>query len=91
MNSERWQKVDELYQAALKCDQSRRSAFLADRCRDDEGLRRVVESLLAQDETVLEQPAGQPRELAPGARMGPYEILSALGAGARSTARKIRG
>jgi hypothetical protein len=41
-----WQRVDELFTAALERHDSERDAFLAESCRDDDALRREVESFL---------------------------------------------
>lgn len=46
MDSERWRQIERLYQAALEREPSQRSAFLGEACRDDEELRREVESRL---------------------------------------------
>ena len=70
MSSERWHQIEDLYHAALERDPGRRAGFLAEACRDDEELRREVESLLAQD--------GVP---APGTQVGAYRIEATLGQG----------
>lgn len=44
---DRWQHAERLFHAALARDESKRTAFLREACRDDEPLRRDVESLLA--------------------------------------------
>ncbi len=69
MKAERWERVAELYRAALEREAGERGAFLAAACAGDEELRREVESLLAQEgktEGFLEQPAVElaARELA---------------------------
>jgi serine/threonine protein kinase/tetratricopeptide (TPR) repeat protein len=46
MEPERWQQVEQLFQAALAVEESRRGAFLVDSCAGDEVLRNEVESLL---------------------------------------------
>ena len=46
MTPERWRQTEELYHAARERGPGRQSAFLAEACRDDEELRRKVESLL---------------------------------------------
>ena len=46
MTPERWQRVEELYHAAYATPAGERAAFLAEACREDEALRRQVESLL---------------------------------------------
>ena len=48
MAPDRWREVEDLCHAALACHGEERMAFLADACRDDDELRREVESLLAQ-------------------------------------------
>ena len=48
MTPERWKRVEELYHAARTKPSGERAAFLLDACRDDESLRRDVESLLKE-------------------------------------------
>src|SRR5215467_3766514 len=93
--SERWQRVEALYHAALQRPRGERTAFLRDACAGDEELRRDVESLLAQpasDVGFLRTPAlavaarGLESEsigatLAVGRALGPYTIVGPLGAG----------
>jgi hypothetical protein len=60
MNPERWQRIDELFLAALEYEAEERAAFLDDACGDDDSLRREVESLIASHEqanTFIERPA----------------------------------
>nr|MDQ3806503.1 serine/threonine protein kinase [Acidobacteriota bacterium] len=47
MNAERWRRISILFRHALERDPDDRSAFLAEECPGDEGLRVAVESLLA--------------------------------------------
>jgi len=57
---ELWRRVEELYHRALELDEGRRAEFLQQSCRDDEVLRREVESLLAHDKAAkrfIESPA----------------------------------
>jgi serine/threonine protein kinase/Tol biopolymer transport system component len=49
MNPERWQRVKEIFGAALEREPSGRVAFLEEACAGDVELRREVESLLAAD------------------------------------------
>jgi len=49
MDSERWHRVEELFQRALELDESLRVQFVERSCGDDAVLRREVESLLAQE------------------------------------------
>jgi serine/threonine protein kinase len=50
MTPERWQKIDELYQAALDQESSQRASFLSQACAGDTALLREVESLIASHE-----------------------------------------
>src|SRR5262249_37381882 len=61
MTPERWQQMDQLFKAALACEPAQRAEFLAAKCKDDEPLRREVESLLSSLEDAdgfIETPAG---------------------------------
>jgi len=97
MTPERWEQVALLHRAALQYEGSRRAAFLQDACARDEDLRHDVESLLAYEgkaanfmevpalEVVAKQLAeGQALDmvLKSGTKLGPYEVLGPLGAGA---------
>jgi serine/threonine-protein kinase len=50
MKPDRWRKVDELFEAALKREPRDRAAFLDHACGSDRELRREVEKMLAYDE-----------------------------------------
>ncbi|HEV3468897.1 MAG TPA: protein kinase, partial [Pyrinomonadaceae bacterium] len=50
MNAERWRRISILFRHALEREPEERSAFLAESCPEDEGLRIAVESLLASHE-----------------------------------------
>ena len=50
LSPERWAKLDEILDTALSLDLSKRQAFLAQVCADDEDLRREAESLLGADD-----------------------------------------
>ena len=50
MTPERWQKVKEIFNAAMQRAPEERSAFLSTACGSDESLRNEVESLLASHE-----------------------------------------
>jgi eukaryotic-like serine/threonine-protein kinase len=47
--SERWERIERLYHAALERETATRAAFLAEACAGDEELRREVVSLIAYD------------------------------------------
>src|SRR5262245_6698003 len=95
MGADRWQRLNEIFHAALALAPPERSAFLAQTCSGDESLRLEAEDLLrAHDgaevelgaierlEVALEEPASP--GLA-GARFGPYQILMEIGRGGMST------
>jgi len=89
MNSERWERIKELFGSAVELDPSERSAFLREACGDDESLRTEVESLLASykrtepGEDSPSPPAGAERlgETMTGQRLGPYRVLHEIGHG----------
>jgi serine/threonine-protein kinase len=93
LTPERWQQLEDIYQAALDLDPRERPSFLEIACGGDEELRAEIESLLAHaGETVgaLDVPAcerGRPLletetgRLDPGARLGRFEIVNTIGSG----------
>ena len=50
MTTERWRKIEHIFQAAADLSPAERNAFLADACTGDPVLRREVDQLLAADE-----------------------------------------
>ena len=50
MTPERWRRIDDLFDAALRLDPAEREAWLRDACGGDDDLRAEVGRLLAQDE-----------------------------------------
>jgi serine/threonine protein kinase/Tol biopolymer transport system component len=91
MSDDRWQRVADLYQAAQERPPEERLAFVRQASDDDSGLRREVESLLAQDENtvILDRPIAAAAHslladnagVHPGSFIGPYRIDSLLGVG----------
>ena len=94
MQAKRWQEIDRLFDAVLERDPAERAAFLAGSSAGDDELRREVESLLAAYERAakfIEVPAvevaakaataGENHPSALGQTIGPYRVLSLLGAG----------
>ena len=60
MENERWQRIEQLYHSALDRKESDRASYLQEACKNDEGLRHEVESLLACQEKAkdfIESPA----------------------------------
>src|SRR2546423_2080614 len=51
MNPERWKKVEEVFESALRLAPGERQAFLSDACGTDERLRNQVETLIASYES----------------------------------------
>jgi eukaryotic-like serine/threonine-protein kinase len=92
VNPDRWQRLKELFEAAVDKDAAGRAAFLAEACGEDPSLRKEVEALLKsqEDDNFLERPA---YEVAPelfesemesafiGKKLGTYEISGIIGRG----------
>lgn len=87
MSPTRWHRVEALYHAALERTPDARGDFLSEACRDDEGLRREVDDLLAHTDDspgLLDadvQSWLEPAELVAGDRLGPYRIVEPIGSG----------
>lgn len=93
MKPERWKQVDALFDAALELEPDKRAAFLDQACAGDEALRKEVDTLLDSDRqahSFIESPAiheaaellsDRPAVLSPGESIGPYKIVSLIGAG----------
>jgi len=73
----RWEKVEQLYNAALERPEAERAVFLGEACGGDEELRRDLESLLGQAQ------GGAPGAsvLVAGRRLSAYQVISKLGEG----------
>jgi Tol biopolymer transport system component len=97
MTPERWQKIEQLCNAALEHETSQRETFLAQACRGDDELRREVQSLLAQEKPAEGFLESLGAEVAPevwanvqdgsggqsmiGRQLGSYDVISLLGVG----------
>ncbi len=93
MTPERWQKVKEIFQAALNRAPSERAAFVAAASYGDDLVRQEVESLMSsdgRDGTFLDAPAYEAAAemivndksgLKKGRTIGPFEILSFISRG----------
>ena len=88
------QQVEQIYLAAVERDTADRATFLREACAGDEGLRREVESLLGYEGVThswLEPPSATFTAPTPNSpdlsalltdhQIGPYTIVSLLGAG----------
>jgi serine/threonine-protein kinase len=65
MTSERWRRVEQLYDAALQRPPSERGAFLDAACGADENLRRDVERLIIANDKAGDFLASPAWEVAP--------------------------
>ena len=84
-----WQKVRELFDAAMERPAAERAEWLAQACGDDEALRAKVEQLLQSNDDAgefMETPAlahlaDQPTREWTGQRVGAYQVVRELGRG----------
>src|ERR1043166_632878 len=82
MDSQRWQRVVELYERAAECEPPARDSFVDHACGGDRALCCEVRSLLEQNVTApgfLERVASWTG--ATPASIGPYRILGTIGEG----------
>ena len=96
MSTERWARIEELFEQAAELPPGKRNAFLTAQTDGETEIRREVESLLSADESTesfMEDPAIQGRlsdllersEDQPiKGRIGPYRLLRRLGEGGMS-------
>ena len=82
----RWQRVKEVFQAALDRPAERRPGFVGEACAGDDELRREVESLLSAEREAGAFLSGAPAAVtgdpeAAGRRIGPYRVLGEVGRG----------
>ncbi|MEM1096218.1 MAG: serine/threonine-protein kinase [Bacteroidota bacterium] len=89
MNADRWQRIDDLFNATLAQPPEARAAFLAEACADDPVLCTEVQRLLDADAVEHELLDGQAADAVDvnaafsreGTRVGPYVLRERLGAG----------
>src|SRR5262245_13156005 len=91
--SERWNRINEIFYAALEQDTENIKTFLDSACGKDESLREEVESLLASHqeaenyiqtaavEKAIDSILEEDEQLQAGERIGPYQILHEIGRG----------
>src|SRR6476646_9588852 len=100
-DADRRQRIDELCDAALDRRPEERSAFIASACQGDHALRREVESLLAHAPmadrflattvtAVAAEMFGDDHASLVGRQLGPYNIISFLGAGGMGEVYRAR-
>ena len=100
MSTERWERVQQVFAAAIDCDRGTLNAVLDRECGDDADVRREVESLLEAHSRagLVDRLVG---DLAPaisqarssmlgweGRSVGRYRVLEALGSGAMGVVYK---
>jgi tetratricopeptide (TPR) repeat protein len=96
MTTERWRRIEEIYQAAADLDPRERAGLLDQTCGTDGVLRQEVESLLAENgdidaaveaavRTEAEELAARESESAIGKHFGPYRVTAVIGAGGMGT------
>jgi serine/threonine protein kinase/tetratricopeptide (TPR) repeat protein len=93
MTADRWERLNEIFHAALALDAADRAALLDSACAGDQPLRTEVERLIAAHERAgrfIELPAiasgdewpdAEPDAPLPGRRFGPYGIVREIGRG----------
>jgi serine/threonine protein kinase/TolB-like protein/Tfp pilus assembly protein PilF len=102
VEADRWHRIEQLFHETLAHHESTRGPFLDAECAGDPDLRREVDRLLSADRVAAGRlgaaVGGAVRSMydpiAPGTRIGPYEILGPLGEGGMGRvyhARRIDG
>jgi eukaryotic-like serine/threonine-protein kinase len=83
--TQQWERVKELFAAALECDPAVREEFLVRQCAGDTSLRAEVESLLSAHACSDDLSRGPVADLLPEAQpaqvIGPYTLIRKIGEG----------
>jgi eukaryotic-like serine/threonine-protein kinase len=90
MSAARRESVKRLLQTALARPSGERERFLDEECASDDALRREVQSLLARPSEAGRFLQSEPLQLERGTRLGPYEIISLIGAGGMGEVYRAR-
>jgi serine/threonine-protein kinase len=105
MTLERWRRITGIFHAALARDTADRDAFVAASCGDDSSLRQDVDAMLRAREEMggfgetpvfaaaaAGEAASHPGAvaLAPGGRVGPYEVGPLIGVGGMGAVYRAR-
>lgn len=93
LSPERWQEIRRVFFAAMDRPPEERSRFLHEACAGDAELGQEVEGLLRSHEEAgdfLESPTGTGPTLAPGRRLGPYEVRELVEAGGMGEVYRAR-
>ena len=89
MDSNRWQKIQEIFDAAAELDAAEQAIFLREKCAGDEALFHEIQSLLAADSqphSLMESQIAKPElPLSPkefaGEIIGSYKLVKLIGHG----------
>ena len=100
--SDRWPQIERIFEAVVARPAAEQAGALAELCAGDDALRVEVESLLAHDGAAaafLEAPAFAEAQIIRdlvderplvGRRLGPYTVLTPIGAGAMGEVYRAR-
>jgi serine/threonine protein kinase len=93
MTPERWQQIKEVVHQALELAPDQRSTFVERACSSDHSLRHEVESLLSCGDAVSSsflQSSAPQVTLAPGTKLGDYEVQNLVGSGGMGQVYRAR-